>query len=465
MIYRHAIPALNVIDNSGGSDGGATAWIVQQSGTTHNTPNIIPQDFAGRPVLIGSNFNGEYVYEQSPGSTTTTTAHRPGTSDQRGGVSYSHRLACAAISVGTAAILGLNSSFDSKILNVWDVDPNGNVAGTTTLTLPAAGFPGFSSNVEFGHYHSQTAYRGGNSQIAIGRDRDGYGLAAAVIYDMSYSPPSGVYDWPDNAIAVARFDCTGSQEWTLAAAIPATGGGTPILDGPGGSPIGELAHLYDVTGGSPYGPSMSAPTMDSAGNIFFIASCEIPPQSGEFTNALLRAVYDPDDFSYELELLFKLGQVFHGQNSDTDYQISFLTIADGNSVNSGTMWSGNIVQTAFNGLPAPANPADPRNLGGLIVNAEITYDINGDGQFDEDDEEYSVILYVTADGNAGLKGDLNCDGAIDAFDIDPFVLALIDPAGYQTAWPDCDITNADINNDGLIDSFDIDPFVDLLTGN
>ena len=61
-------------------------------------------------------------------------------------------------------------------------------------------------------------------------------------------------------------------------------------------------------------------------------------------------------------------------------------------------------------------------------------------------------------------GDLNCDGTLDAFDIDPFVLALTDPVGYAAAWPDCNINNADINGDAVIDAFDIDPFVALLTG-
>ncbi len=61
-------------------------------------------------------------------------------------------------------------------------------------------------------------------------------------------------------------------------------------------------------------------------------------------------------------------------------------------------------------------------------------------------------------------GDLNCDGAINAFDIDPFVLALTDPAGYAAAHPDCDVMNADANGDGEVNAFDIDPFVLLLTG-
>ncbi len=61
-------------------------------------------------------------------------------------------------------------------------------------------------------------------------------------------------------------------------------------------------------------------------------------------------------------------------------------------------------------------------------------------------------------------GDLNCDGLINAFDIDPFVLALTDPELYAEMYPDCDYMLADINGDGLVNAFDIDPFVQLLTG-
>jgi alpha-tubulin suppressor-like RCC1 family protein len=62
------------------------------------------------------------------------------------------------------------------------------------------------------------------------------------------------------------------------------------------------------------------------------------------------------------------------------------------------------------------------------------------------------------------RGDLNCDGALDAFDIEPFTLALFDPAGYQSRYPNCDRMRADINADGNVDAFDIEPFIDLLFG-
>lgn len=60
-------------------------------------------------------------------------------------------------------------------------------------------------------------------------------------------------------------------------------------------------------------------------------------------------------------------------------------------------------------------------------------------------------------------GDMNCDGVINNFDIDPFVMALTDPQEFYDTYPDCDIFNGDINNDRAVDNFDIDPFVDLLT--
>lgn len=63
-----------------------------------------------------------------------------------------------------------------------------------------------------------------------------------------------------------------------------------------------------------------------------------------------------------------------------------------------------------------------------------------------------------------ITADLNCDGTINAFDIDPFVLALTDPIAYAAAYAGCDVNRADINQDGEVNAFDIDPFVHLLTG-
>ena len=60
------------------------------------------------------------------------------------------------------------------------------------------------------------------------------------------------------------------------------------------------------------------------------------------------------------------------------------------------------------------------------------------------------------------KGDLNCDAAINAFDIEPFLAALFDPDEYRNNWPDCDINLADINHDDDVNAFDIEPFLEVL---
>ncbi|MGE0480099.1 MAG: alpha/beta hydrolase fold domain-containing protein [Phycisphaerae bacterium] len=59
-------------------------------------------------------------------------------------------------------------------------------------------------------------------------------------------------------------------------------------------------------------------------------------------------------------------------------------------------------------------------------------------------------------------GDMNCDGRIDNFDVDPFVLALVQPAAYAASQPNCRRRNADVNQDGAVDNFDIDAFVAVL---
>jgi hypothetical protein len=61
-----------------------------------------------------------------------------------------------------------------------------------------------------------------------------------------------------------------------------------------------------------------------------------------------------------------------------------------------------------------------------------------------------------------MLGDMNCDGAIGFHDINPFVTAIVDPAAYDTKYPDCDISTGDCNLDGVFDFSDINPFIDLL---
>lgn len=67
--------------------------------------------------------------------------------------------------------------------------------------------------------------------------------------------------------------------------------------------------------------------------------------------------------------------------------------------------------------------------------------------------------------NGFLPCDANCDGVVDFFDIDPFVFALLDPAAYAAAHPNCNtLCVNDANRDGVVDFFDIDAFVACVLG-
>ncbi len=64
----------------------------------------------------------------------------------------------------------------------------------------------------------------------------------------------------------------------------------------------------------------------------------------------------------------------------------------------------------------------------------------------------------------GNRGDANCDGSIDFFDIDPLLDALFDPAGYAAAYCSGQFCAADTDCSGSVDFFDIDPFLNCLFG-
>lgn len=62
-----------------------------------------------------------------------------------------------------------------------------------------------------------------------------------------------------------------------------------------------------------------------------------------------------------------------------------------------------------------------------------------------------------------IPGDLNCDGIVTFADINPFVLALSDPAQYELLYAGCPLENRDLSGDGGFDFGDINPFVERLT--
>jgi hypothetical protein len=84
-------------------------------------------------------------------------------------------------------------------------------------------------------------------------------------------------------------------------------------------------------------------------------------------------------------------------------------------------------------------------------------DIDDDGDIDlADIQLFGELL------NGHVKGDMNCDQCVDDDDVDPFVLALGNQAGYEAAYPDCHWLNGDIDGDNDVDFDDINPFNNLL---
>ena len=80
-------------------------------------------------------------------------------------------------------------------------------------------------------------------------------------------------------------------------------------------------------------------------------------------------------------------------------------------------------------------------------------------------ENAQILTYSAKVPEAFLIGDLDGNGQVDNFDIQPFELALTDPVAYAAEHPAVvDFRErGDLDGDGDFDNFDIQPFEDLLT--
>ncbi|MCY2958636.1 MAG: hypothetical protein NTY35_00565 [Planctomycetota bacterium] len=432
-----------------GAEPAATDHLLVNSSTIHNVPNAVPSSVAGRPLLIGSNFARQYVFEQSAGGIVAgaANAHLAGLADHRGAVGYTTRSFPGLFPGspnGTAAIVGgaLGTAGIRDSLALWGVAANGNLVLpiARALPAPAAGLdpdePGWAPTApqEFDHYHSQTAFQGGSAQVALGQDQAGNLVAAGTVY-YGFVPPAQIsapFDNPRNYIAVARIDpLTGATTWRAAAWTDGVAGKKILQNGT--TVIGNLRPF--ATG---RGPCLSAPMIDSVGNVWFLGSFERAANPGSVSVGLFRSVWQPSPASYRLELVLAQGDVFRGQNSTRDYVISFLTLNDSDSISTGSAWSGNIAEVADRGMSTVGLATDDaRTLGGIVVSASIVYDNNADGQFvrstgtngtpGSPDEDYNVLLYVAASADCDNDGipddreiaegtgqDLNGNGIVDA---------------------------------------------------
>jgi len=485
MLSRNCGVSNLISGNPATSD--ATAGIVTGSATTLSAPSMIPASVSGTNALYaGPNFSTQYVYGDV-GSVFSTSAHL----DTTGGIGGDHRGTMGSTTFdftgsGAAyhfAIYSKDAAFDTTVLNAFGVSATGAVVSNLGLQVPTSitdNETGFTVNYipgtyEFRNYASQVSFRGGVGNIAIGGDQNGDGLMAATMYEFGASG-GGFNDDFSNQIVVARRDsATGAVSWTLAAYVDALNIGTPNTGKPicdsTGATIGQIVDLPAVTGGTPLGPGMSAPAIDSVGNIWFSSSVELFNRidtdgdtigdTSDFDSALIRAIYNPTTFSYELELVLELGQVITGLNSGTDYQISFLGQADSNSISSGTIFSNAAAEVAWNNSPTTGlDTSDPITNGGVFFGTDITYDTNGDGVFNDPssgnfnpsfpaDESYVVGMFVGYyDKAVPCPADFNGDGTTSFPDVGLFL------AAFSTGDP-----AADFNGDGSTSFPDVGLFL------
>jgi hypothetical protein len=455
----------------------ATDFILQNAGT-HSVPNNIPASIAGgNGVYGGPNFSSEYAYGASLGSTSATTGHLDltggRTGDHRGNIGSTVGDPFNFGGVHTYGVLAKDAANDTRAMNAFGVDATGAVMGKMAWDIPASitdnddGFTlSYTSFAEFLNYLGSVPFRGGVGNMAVGRDINGNALFAATVSE------NGFNDDFSNQIIVGRYNpTTGATDFTFAGYIDqfnlfTQDAGKPIYDA-AGVEIGQLVNLDAVTGGSPLGPSLSAPAFDAAGNVWFIGAVELYDRfmdgGSDFDGALLRAVLDADTFSYRLELVLENGTRVMGANSASEYSIDFLGTANGaGGANPGSLWSNNVSAMAWNGSDISGTmPGDEISNGGVIVNTSITYDIDGDGIFNDPtsgnfnpdapaDESYSVALYIGyyQDGPAPCPADLNGDGTLNFFDVSTFLTA------FNSMNPIADFTG-----DGNFNFFDVSAFL------
>lgn len=77
----------------------------------------------------------------------------------------------------------------------------------------------------------------------------------------------------------------------------------------------------------------------------------------------------------------------------------------------------------------------------------------------------SLVPFVPRPVSASQLGDMDCDTVVSGLDIQPFMQAILDPAGYAADHPGCLISGGDIDGDGSVSAEDAPPFVSIvLTG-
>ncbi|MFN0012050.1 MAG: hypothetical protein ACKVS8_10445 [Phycisphaerales bacterium] len=472
--------ALNQLQNLSYGDAANTRTLLGTSTTTLTVPTIISSLLASRPIMIGGDFSNNYQFEGVVNTMSTSTAYLPAGGSPRGPISFTAQpfaqINTGVGDLGAAAVLSRDSvATRTRGISAWGVNSNGSVDGAQRYQLPTAsgqivdavdGFDpiaiwGSGSSHEFCNFASQVSFRGGSGPVAMTVLSGGDLLLAATV-SPNNTAPSQVPQSMDNYIAVARVNAgTGIATWHVAAhtgnVSGAAGGLSKAILGADMDTVGRLARYNEVVPGATSGPSLSSPAMDRLGNLYFLATVVLTPEGGPnvLTTGLIRANFDEATNGYQLELLTQAGDTFAGRNSQRNYQIQFMGTADGDSVDSGAIFSGSIVQDINRHVPQGLiGYGNANSLGALVVRAKIVYDRNNDGLFldptvagnaGQPDQAYNVAMIVMPEYN---PIDYNIDRVINPDDL----------GDYITAYYSEELTT-DYNDDGVINPDDLGDYI------
>lgn len=491
---------INAISNSAAGDTAATRSLLNTT-TTLTPPTVIPTSVAGRPVMLDLDMANNVRFEQTANTTVVSATNHLGAGvSARGPISFSAvpftRLSNGAADAGVAGVLcRAPSSTKTRSISAWGVNTDGSAdltgSGLVRVDLPTDaaqlqdaedGFNpgnvhGSLGNQEFTNYQSQVCFRGGAGPVAMAvHPVNGDLLLAAGV--AATGGGAAVPQTQDNYIAVARVNAgTGAVAWGIAAHTGSSSGasskqiwadtnGDRLPD----TVIGRVARYSETFLSATNGPSISAPSMDAMGNVYFVATIELfgTPQSTR-TVGLLKANLDAGTGAYQLELMLTLNDVLPGLNSLRNYQVQLLSPADSDSVDSGALWHSSVVQ----GLNVAVTPSsieygEPYALGALVFRTKIVYDHDQNGLFIDPsmpggsgtDQAYNVVMAVVpkvlgAD-LAHIGGAPGPDGRLTLDDI----LFFVDEYNNDSSFADVAAVGGEPFPDGLRTLDDILFFID-----
>ncbi len=362
---------------------------------------------------------------------------------------------------GVIAPVAGNPSFQLRAVGHIEIEAGGAI-DATALGHPTSTGPG--AGMEAPYYASGAGYggRGGNS---------GTGVPGGSAYGSRFTP----LDMGSGGGAHTTYYQPGGAGGGV---LRITAGGTLIVNGAvrADGSDGQEAYGFSGSGGGAGGSVLLEVGRLSGSGTISADGGAGPLQAGGGAGGRI-AVYTCDWQMNPALITAAGGSGYQAGEQGTVLHVSpFITIAQQPAA-----------QLVFFGSPVTFHVAASTTQGTLHyqwrkddVDLEntghytgvLTHTLNIDAANYDDNGYYDVWLtddcgnYVSDKARLIVPrpGDLNCDGAEDFGDINPFVLALTNPAAYQQKFPDCRLLQGDCNGDGLVDFGDINPFVRILTG-